>query len=280
MSGPYTTMDVRATYKERDAWWTVALVDPLAGRLVLWIANRTSVTPTQLTSISGLFGLSAAGAFLQGSRLSLIIGAALFYLSFLADCMDGKLARLKDAGSLFGAWFDYISDRFKVAACALGLMTGQFLLTDRSIYLFLAFLVLFAEMFRQLHAAHIRQMHGLTPTRSGVAVQNGAGGLLGREGQGRLYSRMRSAALARRIRAHAWSGIEFEMFVFIIGPLTGAVLEVTVAATAMLTAFEIGIIMKLYRSTRQLDKALLPATSANPAPESIASPELNAPSRS
>lgn len=37
------------TYKPKDAWWTVYLVDPLASRLVTVTANRTSLTPNQLT---------------------------------------------------------------------------------------------------------------------------------------------------------------------------------------------------------------------------------------
>ena len=83
------------TYKKRDAWWTVFLVDPLAGRLVVWTANHTSITPNQLTFGAGLLGLGAAACFTQATWPWLVAGALLFHLSFVLDCMDGKIARLK-----------------------------------------------------------------------------------------------------------------------------------------------------------------------------------------
>ena len=98
------------TYKKRDAWWTVFLVDPLAGRLVVWTANHTSITPNQLTFGAGLLGLGAAACFTQATWPWLVAGALLFHLSFVLDCMDGKIARLKGTGTVFGAWVDFVFD--------------------------------------------------------------------------------------------------------------------------------------------------------------------------
>ncbi|MFS2294977.1 MAG: CDP-alcohol phosphatidyltransferase family protein, partial [Actinomadura sp.] len=54
----FTLDDVRQrTYKARDAWWTVLLVDPLASRLVKFTANRTRITPNQLTVGALILGL-------------------------------------------------------------------------------------------------------------------------------------------------------------------------------------------------------------------------------
>ena len=53
---------------------------------------------------------------------------------------------------------------------------------------------------------------------------------------------------ARRIRTHLISGIEYEMFVFIVGPLTGLIFPVTIAAGAGLLAFEAFLIYKLLRT--------------------------------
>jgi hypothetical protein len=50
MAQRFTLDEVRArTYKDRDAWWTVWLVDPLASRLVRLVAPYRSVTPNRLT---------------------------------------------------------------------------------------------------------------------------------------------------------------------------------------------------------------------------------------
>ena len=54
MSGKkkFTLEDVRETYKKKDAWWTVLLVDPIASRLILPTANYTNITPNQLSLFS------------------------------------------------------------------------------------------------------------------------------------------------------------------------------------------------------------------------------------
>ena len=100
MSQTFTLDDVQGTLKRRDAWWTVLLVDPLASRLVVVTANRTSLTPNQLTFIGLGFGLCAAALFWVGAAWALILGAVLFHISFVVDCMDGKIARLKGNGSV------------------------------------------------------------------------------------------------------------------------------------------------------------------------------------
>src|SRR3954471_12686043 len=90
------------TYKSRDAWWTVLLVDPLASRLTYLVARRTAITPNQLTVFAFVIGMGAAGCFAKGDRVWLIAAAILYHLSFVVDCMDGKLARFQGSGSVFG----------------------------------------------------------------------------------------------------------------------------------------------------------------------------------
>jgi hypothetical protein len=70
------------------------------------------------------------------------------------------------------------------------------------------------------------------------------------------YISFRDYLLSHRIRTHLVSGVEFQMAVFIIGPLTGAVLPVTVVAAALVLVFELAIIYKLYLSTRDFSRAL------------------------
>src|SRR5215213_10377641 len=98
----FTLYDVRATYKKRDAWWTVFLVDPLAARIILPLANWTKVTPNQVSLASFVVGLLAAAAFWQGDHHALVAGALLYHISFVLDCVDGKIARLKGTGSVSG----------------------------------------------------------------------------------------------------------------------------------------------------------------------------------
>ena len=152
----YTLDEVRVrACRERDSWWTVWAVDPLAIRLVRLVANRTSITPNQLTVAVLLLGLGAAACFAVGLWPFLIAGAVLYYLCFLADCMDGKLARLTSRESLFGSWMDYVFDRFRVLVCAIALMGGQYVLTGRIVFVWLALAVVFCDMLRYLNALQV-----------------------------------------------------------------------------------------------------------------------------
>jgi phosphatidylglycerophosphate synthase len=107
--------------KERDAVWTAYAIDPLAAPLVARVRARRVVTPNRLTVGSTLVALAAAVAFAVGP---LLVGAVLFQLSFLLDCMDGKLAAARGERNANGALFDVISDCIRLAACAAGLAVG------------------------------------------------------------------------------------------------------------------------------------------------------------
>jgi phosphatidylglycerophosphate synthase len=63
------------------------------------------------------------------------------------------------------------------------------------------------------------------------------------------YPTLRDAMLRRRIRTHLVSGVEFQMFVFIVGPVVHQVLPVMIAASAGLLGFEAVILVKLAMAT-------------------------------
>ncbi|XRQ05702.1 CDP-alcohol phosphatidyltransferase family protein [Actinomadura welshii] len=166
----FTLDDVRQrTYKARDAWWTVLLVDPLASRLVRFTANRTRVTPNQLTVGALILGLAAGACFAVASWPWLLAGALLYHLSFTLDCMDGKIARLKGTGSVFGAWLDYIFDRVRVLACAIALMGGQYAATGNVAYIWTALAVVFLDMLRYMDALEIYKVRSQMRTTLNAA---------------------------------------------------------------------------------------------------------------
>ncbi|MEW2347450.1 MULTISPECIES: CDP-alcohol phosphatidyltransferase family protein [unclassified Streptomyces] len=71
-----------------------------------------------------------------------------------------------------------------------------------------------------------------------------------------LYLRFRSALLRHRIRPHLVSGIEFQMGVFIVGPLFNVVLGATLVSAALMLVFELAIVYKLLLSTRDFGRTL------------------------
>ncbi|MFE1934411.1 CDP-alcohol phosphatidyltransferase family protein [Streptomyces sp. NPDC059474] len=152
----------RITEKKRDAWWTVMLVDPVATPLVRWIARHTRATPNQLTWGAFLVGLGSAACFAQGDWRWLLLGAVLYHVSFIFDCMDGKLARLTGTGSVFGAWLDFVFDRIRVLVCSVALMGGQYARTDDVLYLWLALAVASLDSLRYIDSLEIFKIrHGM-----------------------------------------------------------------------------------------------------------------------
>ncbi|MCX4904570.1 CDP-alcohol phosphatidyltransferase family protein [Streptomyces sp. NBC_00878] len=372
----------RITEKKRDAWWTVLLVDPVATPLVRLTAMRTRITPNQITWGAFLLGLVSAACFAFGDWRWLIAGALVYHLSFILDCMDGKVARLTGQGSVFGAWLDFVFDRIRVAVCGVALMAGQYDRTGDTIYIWLALAVVGLDMLRYINSLEIfkirysmrkqikarvrearrsdnsaelafmedllrnnpeadiehdiRRTSAMSATDTetvsatgteplsvsgsatvsepdsetvsgpgsatvsgpdsetvsgpGSATVSGPGSATvsesgsetvsepGSEGTSGVpqkprgaqiidlqkefrhrfpvYLRLRSFLLRRRIRAHLVSGIEFQMGVFIVGPLLDAVIEATLVSGALLLVFELAIIYKLLLSTRDFTRTI------------------------
>ncbi|MEU1041212.1 CDP-alcohol phosphatidyltransferase family protein [Streptomyces sp. NPDC005551] len=337
----------RVTQKKRDAWWTVLLVDPVATPLVRQVALRTRITPNQITWGAFLLGLASSVFFALGDWRWLIAGAFLYHLSFILDCMDGKVARLTGQGSVFGAWLDFVFDRIRVMVCAVALMAGQYQRSGDTLYIWLALAVVGLDTLRYINSLEIFKIRhsmrkqikarlrearrtenraeltfmedllrnnpeadieqDLRKAATGTAASvtgtvsdvtgSASGGITGSAADGPdagggtaagdvpagadgsggsaghpparvidlhqefrhrfpAYLRARSFLLRHRIRTHLISGIEFQMGVFIVGPLLDAVTEATIVSGALLLVFELAIVYKLLLSTRDFTRTI------------------------
>jgi phosphatidylglycerophosphate synthase len=236
-----TLDEIRArTYKEKDAWWTVWLVDPVAAHLVRLVAPYRWITPNRITALAFALGLGAAAAFAQRTAWWLVAGAVLFHVSFVVDCVDGKIARLNGTGSLFGMWLDFVLDRVKALLCAVALFGGQFARTGDLVYLVAGGAVIFLDLFRYVNSSQLGKVYAVIHAEGNPPPAAPRG--------------LRAGLLRRRVRPHLVSGIEFEMFVFIVGPLTGLVIPVTAAAGALLLFFELVLIARLLRAARRYER--------------------------
>ncbi|MFI5930978.1 CDP-alcohol phosphatidyltransferase family protein [Actinoplanes sp. NPDC051494] len=252
------------TYKPRDAWWTVLLVDPVAAPLVRLISPYRWITPNVLTGLAAVVGLGSAACFLAGGRWWVVAGALLFHVSFLIDCMDGKIARLNGTGTMFGTWLDFMFDRLRVFLCALALFGGQYARTGSVTYLWVMIGVIFLDLFRYLDGqqmAKVRQAmrEQLDEARGPVTEPTPAPAPAATSG---FRGRMRDELARRRIRTHLFSGIEYEMTVFIVGPLIGFVLPAAVLAGGLMLVFELRLIFRLWQATRAFPVALARAGAA------------------
>jgi phosphatidylglycerophosphate synthase len=111
----------RLKVKARDCWWTVLIVDPLAAPVVRALLPVRRVTPNVLTALAAVLGVSAGTAFAVDQ---FVLGAVLFQLSFVVDCMDGKLAHTRETANRYGPYLDAVADAIRFAACTGGLVFG------------------------------------------------------------------------------------------------------------------------------------------------------------
>jgi phosphatidylglycerophosphate synthase len=105
--------------KGRDAFWTVAVIDPIVVPLVRRLVPHASVTPNRLTLASFLLATASAVAFAFDQ---LVAGAIVVQLAFWVDCMDGKLASARGESNPLGGLFDGIADDLRIVMNGVGLV--------------------------------------------------------------------------------------------------------------------------------------------------------------
>lgn len=104
----------RSSKKKKDInWFTEWIARPPAAVVVYAIRN-TPITPNQITFLSAIIAAGACAMFaLLPGWTWLVITALLFEFSFVLDCADGQLARLRKVASPIGHLLDFLMDELK-----------------------------------------------------------------------------------------------------------------------------------------------------------------------
>lgn len=103
----------RQSKKKNDNVWTEWVSRPPAA-LVVQLLEPTRATPNQVTFLNlALFAVAAAVLIAVPTWAGLLWGAAVIQLSYILDCVDGQLARLKSLSSPAGALLDFLVDEIK-----------------------------------------------------------------------------------------------------------------------------------------------------------------------
>ena len=103
----------RRTRKPKDILWNRFVARPLAAVLLVPL-RATSITPNQVTLLTlVVFAAGAAMLALWPGWRALVIAASVIELSYVLDCVDGQLARLKGTSSPVGAHLDFLMDELK-----------------------------------------------------------------------------------------------------------------------------------------------------------------------
>lgn len=103
----------RRTAKPKDIVWNRFVARPLAA-VMLPLLEPSPVTPNQVT-LSSLFVfiISAALLVLAPGWAGLVLAAVVLELSYVLDCTDGQLARLRGTSTPVGAHLDFLMDELK-----------------------------------------------------------------------------------------------------------------------------------------------------------------------
>ena len=221
--------------KKRDYWWTVLFTDPIALPAVRFLIRTRWLSPDQLSLLAVFLGLCVGPAFATGTRWGLVAGAILFQLAFIADCMDGKLARALGTGTARGEALDKIGDAFRRASASLGLILYLWRADDPGsdyAFVFGGIYVVTAYFFFELSGgSEVRQEAWFKKEESEELAQR----------------RGLSGALARRRLMPTPGMPDVQATAFIVGPLSGFVVPALWVATGMLAA---GIAINLWRLFR------------------------------
>lgn len=103
----------RASQKAEDIAWNTYVARPLAAVLV-YLLRPTPLTPNQVTFLGGaIFAVAGLVLAVWPGPVGFLVGAAVVQLSYLFDCADGQLARLKNMTSDVGAYLDFLIDELK-----------------------------------------------------------------------------------------------------------------------------------------------------------------------
>jgi phosphatidylglycerophosphate synthase len=219
-----TRREMAAAGRPRGGWWTATLLEPAAAGPVRLLAHHTPITPDQLTAVSAMLTVAAAGGMLEGERFGLIAGSLLFQLSLLVDCMGGMLARLTGTVTELGAWFGAVAGRARFVMCASALLVGEYARTEDRTCLLLTALVFSCYAVVQISDGQAGRIPG------GFA----------RVGTARPARRTRGArTIRRRPFARPVTEVEFGTAVCVLAPQTGAYVVVIVVASVLLLVGEL-----------------------------------------
>jgi phosphatidylglycerophosphate synthase len=104
----------RSSKKQRDINWFTEWVARPPAAVVVYALRATPITPNQVTFLSAAIAAAACAMFaVLPGHAWLIAAAAAFELSFVLDCADGQLARLRKTASPLGHLLDFLMDELK-----------------------------------------------------------------------------------------------------------------------------------------------------------------------
>jgi len=110
---PSVAETYRLTKKPQDLVWNEYVCRPVAAVFVHALAG-SRVTPNQVTLASLVVAVISSGLLVTlPGRAGLAVAVVVYEFSYVLDCVDGMLARLRNVQSMPGHLFDFLMDEIK-----------------------------------------------------------------------------------------------------------------------------------------------------------------------
>ncbi len=129
-----------ATKNKDDEWWSSFITSPLAIVVNYFVVDFKWLTPNIITLLSFIAALFSVILIVIGGSVNFIIAAVMIHLSHVLDCMDGQMARYRQAKSPTGAFYDKFTDHLQVMLWFGAVGYAAFVQTQSVAPVFLAFI--------------------------------------------------------------------------------------------------------------------------------------------
>lgn len=120
---------------QSEDWYAAMVMRPLTILVMLVVADWKWLTPNILTTLAIVSKLGAAALIVLDLDRYVIPAVVLLQLGLLFDHLDGTVARYRQCGSAFGAFYDKISDALCWFAVMVAVGWVAFEQTGQGLYL-------------------------------------------------------------------------------------------------------------------------------------------------
>lgn len=107
----YSYNSIQKSFHSQEPWINVFILKYITLPLVYVMVNYTKITPNIISILSISFGVYSAYNYMLGN---VFLGGLMYFISYIFDATDGKVARITKTGKPYGAWLDICIDRFNL----------------------------------------------------------------------------------------------------------------------------------------------------------------------
>jgi len=125
----------RQTRKSEEHFWTMYMTRPFAA-IIVHILRKSQITPNQITVLAFLTSLVGAVVLIGWlDYWGLLVGALIYQIAYVLDCVDGQLARVRGVASPIGHLLDFMLDEAKAKVLLAAVTVRLYLIWDDPLYL-------------------------------------------------------------------------------------------------------------------------------------------------